>query len=256
MMQPREVRLPSGVKWILFDLNGTLLKRVPPVHSVVLAFAEHMGYSFAPKAQRTGLRWVQAYWSSPQSADISAQPGDAFFWGRYIRQYLAAMSIALAVPLPEDELDGAAAVIGHRFTHEYAPKLILAPGAKHILWELREQHLKLGLLSNQCEPLTGLAIELGIIEHFEFTLAAGQAGSRKPDPAFYAQALALAGGVPPEEAVHVGDNFYTDVLGARRAGLVPILLDEQDVFPDAADDTLVIRQLAQLSALLPTHRTH
>jgi HAD superfamily hydrolase (TIGR01549 family) len=250
MMQPHSQRLASDVKLILFDLHGTLLHRIPSVHSTVLAFAEHLGYSFAPKAQRSGLRWAQAYWSSPQPAELSAHRAVASFWGSYIRQYLAAMSV------PEVELDEAAAVIGHRFTHEFAPKHILAPGAKHILWELREKQLKLGLLSNQCEPLTGLAIELGIIEHFEFTLAAGQAGSRKPDSLFFEQALALAGGVQPQEAVHVGDNYYTDVLGARRAGLTPVLVDGQDLFLDDAADYLVIRQLTQLSALLPSNRVN
>jgi FMN phosphatase YigB (HAD superfamily) len=54
----------------------------------------------------------------------------------------------------------------------------LARNARQLLWQLREQHLKLGLISNQREPLIRLAIELGIIEHFGFTLAAGHIGSR------------------------------------------------------------------------------
>jgi HAD superfamily hydrolase (TIGR01549 family) len=248
--------LPPGIKWILFDLHGTLLRSVPSVHSTVLAFAGNLGYSFAPKARKSGLRWAQAHPPDVELVDFSTHPADASVWVPYIRQILAAMSAASAAPFSEDELDEAAAAIGHRFTHEFAPKHTLAPDAKRTLWELREQRLKLGLLSNQCEPLTGLAIELGIIEHFEFTLAAGQAGCRKPDALFFEQALALAGGVRPEEAVHVGDNYTFDVPGVRRAGLVPVLLDEQDIYPHAADDTLVIRQLAQLIALLPSERTH
>ena len=31
----------------------------------------------------------------------------------------------------------------------------------------------------------------------------------------------------------MGDNFYADVVGSQAAGLVPVLLDPNDVFPDA-----------------------
>jgi HAD superfamily hydrolase (TIGR01549 family) len=248
--------LSSGVKLILFNLHGTLLRPVPSVHTAVLAFAGNLGYSFAPKARNAGLRWAQAHPPALELADGSARPAELSVWQTWSRHILAAMSTASAVPLSEDELDEAAAAIGHRFTHEFAPKHTLATDAKHTLWELREQRMKLGLLSNQCEPLTGLAIELGIIEHFEFTLAAGQTGCRMPDPLFFEQALGLAGALRPEEAVHVGDNYSVDVLGARRAGLVPVLLDEQGLTPHAADNTLVIRQLAQLVTLLPSQSTH
>jgi putative hydrolase of the HAD superfamily len=88
-----------------------------------------------------------------------------------------------------------------------------------------------GLVSNRREPLDALVSELGLAEFFDFTLSAGQAGSWKPDPAIFQQAVALAG-CRPEAAVNVGDNFYADVEGARRAGLRPILIDPHDVFTD------------------------
>ncbi len=47
-----------------------------------------------------------------------------------------------------------------------------------------------------------------------------------------AHALGLAGS-PPGKALYVGDNYYADVLGAQRAGIRPILVDPQGVFPDA-----------------------
>ena len=30
----------------------------------------------------------------------------------------------------------------------------------------------------------------------------------------------------------MGDNYYADVIGARRAGLMPVLYDPQGIFPD------------------------
>ena len=49
------------------------------------------------------------------------------------------------------------------------------------------------------------------------------AGARKPSPAIFEQALALAG-VRPDEAIHVGDTLDEDVAGARAAGIEPVLI--------------------------------
>jgi FMN phosphatase YigB (HAD superfamily) len=47
----------------------------------------------------------------------------------------------------------------------------------------------------------------------------------------------------------VGDNYWADVVGARRAGVTPVLLDPQGLFPEA--DCLVLDELDDLLAWLP-----
>jgi putative hydrolase of the HAD superfamily len=49
-------------------------------------------------------------------------------------------------------------------------------------------------------------------------------GVGKPDPAIFTEALALLS-VSPEHALYVGDSHHHDVLGARAAGLTPVLID-------------------------------
>jgi putative hydrolase of the HAD superfamily len=49
-------------------------------------------------------------------------------------------------------------------------------------------------------------------------------GAAKPDPAIFARALELAGGVAPADAVHAGDDLDADVGGARAAGIAPVLV--------------------------------
>ena len=46
-------------------------------------------------------------------------------------------------------------------------------------------------------------------------------GVRKPDPAFFAHVVELAG-VPATEVAYVGDRVDNDVLPAARAGLVAV----------------------------------
>jgi putative hydrolase of the HAD superfamily len=48
--------------------------------------------------------------------------------------------------------------------------------------------------------------------------------------------------------VYVGDNYYADVEGARAAGMMPILIDPDGIFPDPGCP--VIRSLGELEAAL------
>ncbi len=65
----------------------------------------------------------------------------------------------------------------------------------------------------------------------DFVVDSGAVGVEKPDPAIFRIALERAG-VSAAEAMHVGDLFPVDVVGARRAGLEPVLLDPLGRYAD------------------------
>jgi FMN phosphatase YigB (HAD superfamily) len=52
----------------------------------------------------------------------------------------------------------------------------------------------------------------------------------------------------PERSLYVGDNYYADVVSSRAAGLTPVLLDPERIFPEA--DCRVIDGLTELLAWL------
>jgi FMN phosphatase YigB (HAD superfamily) len=54
--------------------------------------------------------------------------------------------------------------------------------------------------------------------------------------------------VTAPETVYVGDNYYADILGARRAGLQPVLYDPNLIFPDA--DCATIRSFDELISII------
>ena len=68
-------------------------------------------------------------------------------------------------------------------------------------------------------------------------------GVSKPDPAFFARAVADAGG-QPELSLSVGDRVENDVTPARAAGLQALLLDRHGHAPD------VVPRISSLSELL------
>jgi HAD superfamily hydrolase (TIGR01549 family) len=116
--------------------------------------------------------------------------------------------------------------IGHSEAHRhsvayrarYQEVRTLVPGAKALLSAVRESALT-GVVSNNTRAeQEEKARSLGLSGHLDFLLTSEEAKVAKPHPGIFAQALVRAG-CSPEEAVMVGDNWSTDVLGARFSGV-------------------------------------
>jgi putative hydrolase of the HAD superfamily len=59
----------------------------------------------------------------------------------------------------------------------------------------------------------------GLLDAFDVTVFSDELGVPKPHPAIFEHTLAALGGIPPAEALHVGDVENLDVEGARRTGM-------------------------------------
>lgn len=89
---------------------------------------------------------------------------------------------------------------------------------------VRAEGIPVVLVSNSEGMLDRLFRELGIFGHFDLLLDSGLVGLEKPDPRFFQLALDKYG-VPPEDALHLGDMHSTDVTGARAAHMRAALID-------------------------------
>ena len=99
----------------------------------------------------------------------------------------------------------------------------LYPDVLPALRELRAAGLRLGIISDWGSNLLPIIEGLGLDQQLDFVLASGAEGVSKPDPAFFRLAATRAG-VPPGEALMVGDSYRADVEGARSAGMAAVLL--------------------------------
>ena len=77
--------------------------------------------------------------------------------------------------------------------------------------------------SNWDVSLHGVLRALELKPLLDGILTSAEAGARKPAPAMFEQALALAG-ARSDDAIHVGDSLDEDVAGGRAAGLEPVLV--------------------------------
>ncbi|HLQ28058.1 MAG TPA: HAD family hydrolase, partial [Ktedonobacteraceae bacterium] len=71
----------------------------------------------------------------------------------------------------------------------------------------------------------------------------------KPSPALYELALQRANSIA-DYTIHIGDSYIHDVLGARAAGITPILLDRHGSLEERHVDCLLVHSLRDLPELL------
>jgi FMN phosphatase YigB (HAD superfamily) len=89
---------------------------------------------------------------------------------------------------------------------------------------IRALGVRTAVVSNSEGMLDSLFHRLGVSKHIDVLVDSGEVGVEKPDPRIFAIALEK-GRATKERALHLGDSYATDVLGARAAGIRVALID-------------------------------
>lgn len=122
----------------------------------------------------------------------------------------------------------------------------LNPEARYTLEILRRERYILGIVSNFSHMLPGILRDTGIYDLFHAVTYSDEVGVEKPESAIFRDALAKAG-AEPCHAIHIGDSYDADVIGARGAGITPVWLIKK---PPEHGDCLWIGNLMELLDLL------
>jgi HAD superfamily hydrolase (TIGR01509 family) len=96
-------------------------------------------------------------------------------------------------------------------------------GTAETLAQLKDQGYTLGVVSNADGRVEKFLELVGLTKWLDFVVDSGAVGVEKPNPRIFEIALERAG-VKAAEAIHVGDVYEVDVLGAQRAGINPVFL--------------------------------
>ena len=229
---------------VLFDLDGTLRHTRPSWPDVFLDTAKRHGVPVTPETRRRLKRWAHRFWASSDELRemIRAHGEGEAFWLAYTRRRLEILGCS-----PEEAETLAARILAELQAMDGQLPDVVPPQVPATLQTLRQQGYRLAVLTNRSEPLNGYLSEIGLEGFFDLALVAGEIGVWKPNPAVFHHALEQLG-VAPHEAAYVGDNLYADVMGAQAAGLHPILLDPEGLFPEAPCP--VITCIDQLPAVL------
>jgi putative hydrolase of the HAD superfamily len=101
--------------------------------------------------------------------------------------------------------------------------LVPRAGAVETLTELRARGIKVGLITVCTEDVELLWPESEFAGLFDAEIFSNAVGLSKPDPRIYLACCEQLG-VEPHDSVFVGDGANDELEGARRVGLLPILI--------------------------------
>jgi len=234
----------NPIKAVLFDLDGTLRHHIPAAGDVFVEFTRSIGLRISEEDRIRSEHWVHHYFA--HSLEIQAD-GKLFkddqksFWVNFTKRRLVAVGVPTA-----QAIDFAPQASAYMEEH-YKPTVHIPEDVFPLLQFLKDSGYVLGLVSNRDDPYHDEIKNMKLDSYFKFILAGGEVNAFKPDKLIFDHALKLAG-TSASETMYIGDNYFADVVGSRRAGLIPVLYDPGSLFPDA--DCAAIKSFAELYELL------
>ena len=227
------------IKAVFFDFYNTLISFNPPREELQVAACREFGIEVNRKALPRGY-WLADDFMSRENARSPVhkrpQAEEQAFWSDYETIILKAAGVEVAKELALQIFTRA---------RRLDRRLILFDDVLPILSVLKRRGMVLGLVSNLSRGLDGDCKELGLTSYVDFALTSFEIGAEKPHPPIFLTALERAG-VVASEAIHVGDQYHSDVVGARGVGIKPLLLD-RDGFWESINDCPKIRSLSEIA---------
>jgi putative hydrolase of the HAD superfamily len=207
-------------KTIFFDVGGTLIDSPQSPIPVWLKLLDNLGLHADSRLLNEALREADTV-LLPQIYNYKGLMEE--FWLRYDRLVLEKLHIR--------DPDGKYSKIIERGFDN--PELFrLFPESVETLQNLQKAGFRLAVISNNTDDVYKHLEWFDLRKYFDSITYSQEAKAEKPDPAIFLLALKRAQ-CRPEEAVHVGDSYKKDVVGARRAGILPILVDRANQHPEA-----------------------
>jgi putative hydrolase of the HAD superfamily len=231
-----------ALRAVFFDVGNTLVYPHPSVAQVVREVLEDEGHIHDLTAIDALMPLVDAYYEDRYRTDDT-------FWtdeGETSQVWIGMYSL-LCRKLGIDDQAGA---IARRVYDEFgrADRWCAYADVSPAFERLRSRGMQVGIISNWDGRLEGLLGGLGLGRLIDTVVSSAAVGLHKPDPRIFELACERLG-VMPDEAAHVGDHHYADIVGASAVGMTPVLIDRLGA-PDPAGEDLFLRSLDDLEAVL------
>lgn len=231
-------------KAVLLDAGGVLLL---PSHDRILGAFTRSGTPHVPSARDIDDAHYRA--ATTFTTDLDVERNWAASWSMYLRHYVEACGT------PSDWVDE----VHVHVDSEFADAALWSkpiPGTVDGLRALAAAGVRLGVVSN-ADGLIGqrlahleiLQIGPGLGVEVDTVIDSGAVGIMKPDARIFAMALDALG-IDAPDAWYIGDMPAIDVVGARRAGLRPFVMDPLGLHRDHDYDA--VANLAELAGRITT----
>ena len=126
----------------------------------------------------------------------------------------------------------------------------LVVGAKELMDYFRNRGYRLHMCSNGFHEVQYKKLRAcGLYEYFDTIILSEDAGYNKPAPEYFDYAFKKSG-AKKESTLMIGDNFQTDILGAKRVGLRVAYFNRYPEYPATEPIDYEVTSLRQLMDIL------
>jgi putative hydrolase of the HAD superfamily len=209
------------IRAIFLDFGDTLVSLEPSREQLFVLAARSVGIDPTLALVQRAYEIVDFH---NKYSSVHIKDRDSFYH-RYNEQLCEALGISIY-------FEALHPVLVAHFKEHKSWKLI--EGVPQVLASLKQRGLLLALVANWDRDLPALAERLGISQFFSRIVSSQEVGLEKPEPAIFDRAVdELSLSTERDKILYVGNEYRADVLGARAAGLTPVLIDRSGIYQHA-----------------------
>lgn len=241
--------MAEPIQAVLFDAGQTLVRVNPSVGAVYAEVAARHGVQASHTELESAFRslWKCLRPAFPDDLGyVTSEDQERAWWYALVSEvFVTARQMDAFVGRFDEFFDDV-------FAHFAQPEpWSIFEDVHPCLEALASQGIRCAVVSNWDHRLPLLLERLGLNRYFEFVLTSAEAGRRKPHPAIFERALERLT-LSASQVAHIGDSYDEDVVGARGAGITPLLIDRR---ADCLHDDGHLKRLDELLAWLEHRRT-
>ena len=213
-----------AIRAVFFDMVNTLIHMEPDRHVLSAEICREFGIEVSDRDILRGIYAAEEEMSGGRPLRWSADE-DPQTYIRYNNRVLSEAGVA-----PPDKRTTLAML--QRFAERFKDySFAVYEDVRPALSELKRRGITTGLISNMPHKMEPMLQKLGLTDLLDFAVTPLDAdGENKPAAPIFLEALRRAG-AEPGEAIHVGDEHFSDGKGAAAVGITAVIIDRHDLFP-------------------------
>jgi len=223
----------AGCRAVVFDCAGTLLRLDPASEEIFRDAAADLGLDIGLTEIARAYEIV-TFASPIKSSELTTEAKRDAFYAEFNRSLCAVLGIDRSYRRLHPLLLSRFAARRHWVAFDDSAAALSAVG----------ERVAVHALANWDRHLDDVLVRAGLRHLIGDAASSEQLGAEKPARACF-DAFLGRNSLEPAEVVYVGNEYVADVIGARGAGLTPILIDRTDRLPYA--DCLRVQSLLDLT---------
>jgi putative hydrolase of the HAD superfamily len=232
----------KNIKYVFFDLYNTLVRFHPDREDTQVYAAKSVNFKVSKNQMKKALFKADSWFASKtafKSVHLLNKREKFNFFCNYEKEIMKNLNIDIS----EEQ-----AMNMWQYVYDEKSSLVIYEDVIDCFKFLVKEKYIIGIITNIDSSGVALLNELKLSRYVDKVITSKDANASKPDPKIFNFALEKFD-AKASECMFVGDQIETDVKGALKIGMVPMLIDRNHEF-QAFDKHLKIFNLKQLELYL------